>query len=93
MLFAGTAHYPLRSSAPSNAQALTASHPDRTFQFFPNRNRAAMRWSVMLGSLLEGGNVGYGPAVRRREPLGHHAVTGKCEEATRCGDGHSHSDG
>jgi hypothetical protein len=53
MLFAGTAHYPLRSSAPSNAQALTASRPDATFQFFPNRNRAAMRWSVMLGSLLD----------------------------------------
>src|SRR5215831_8766089 len=49
VLFAGTAHYPLRSPAPSNAQALTTSRPDGTFQFFPNRNRAAMRWSVMLG--------------------------------------------
>src|SRR5689334_20880158 len=49
VLFAWTAHYPLRSPAPSNAQALTPPRPDGTFQFFPNRNRAAMRWSLLLG--------------------------------------------
>ena len=33
--------------------SLTASRPDGTSQFFPNRDGVAIRWSMKVGSLLD----------------------------------------